>query len=129
MGSDPRRGPVGAHWPTLLFSPILSRNHRPGRLTNFSASVAVIEPSAEHVGMDDLHEPAVVPVLHRATLPVLVQGPRMTSVQMRARGSSTEPDRAAIGPEATAQGGVSDEWHLDLEKTVTMEKLGSYPAC
>src|SRR5262245_51623028 len=22
-----------------------------------------------------------------------------------------------------------DEWHLDLEKVVTMEKLGSYPAC
>jgi hypothetical protein len=25
--------------------------------------------------------------------------------------------------------GRSDEWHLDLEKTVTVEKLGSYPAC
>jgi hypothetical protein len=25
--------------------------------------------------------------------------------------------------------GRSDEWHLDLEKNVTMDTLGGYPAC
>ena len=28
-----------------------------------------------------------------------------------------------------SQLGVSDEWHLDLEKNVTMDNLGSCPAC
>lgn len=36
---------------------------------------------------------------------------------------------ALIVPFASTYFGVADEWHLDLEKTVTMEKLGSYPSC
>src|SRR5262249_20059741 len=28
-----------------------------------------------------------------------------------------------------ARGGRKDEWHLDLEKNVTMDTLGGYPAC
>src|SRR5262249_45614053 len=32
-------------------------------------------------------------------------------------------------PRGVARFGPIDEWHVDLEKIVTMERLGSYPAC
>jgi hypothetical protein len=31
--------------------------------------------------------------------------------------------------DSVARVGHIDEWHLDLEKTVILEKLGSYPIC
>ena len=38
-----------------------------------------------------------------------------------------------LGPLTNVSGaapfGPPHEWHVDLEKTVTVEKLGSYPAC
>jgi hypothetical protein len=32
-------------------------------------------------------------------------------------------------PRSVARVGHIDEWHVDLEKIVTMEKLGGYSAC
>src|SRR5262249_48628394 len=48
------------------------------------------------------------------------------------RGAHGEPSGSRIQrclESASARIGPIAEWHLDLEKIVTMEKLGSYPAC
>src|SRR5579871_2546275 len=49
---------------------------------------------------------------------VRVHGPRVAPIQTKARCSSTEPERAAIGLEATPEGGVSisARWGLRLAR-------------
>src|SRR5713226_7185563 len=82
----------------------------------------------------------------RDSCPVRVHGPRVTVVQVRIGCGSMKADLTAIGPQATPENtsacrssarcglrlasiGRCDEWHVDLEKIITVEKLSSYPAC